>query len=48
MKALRHYLRFIAVVLLTLAEPAVAQLREVGTGAPGPVKVLDAILQTGS
>ena len=38
MKALRHYLRFIAVVLLTLAVPAIAQLREVGTGAPGPVK----------
>jgi thiol:disulfide interchange protein len=38
MKAFRHYLRFIAIVLSTLAVPAIAQLREVGTGAPGPVK----------
>jgi DsbC/DsbD-like thiol-disulfide interchange protein len=37
MKELRHYLRFIVIVLLASAVPAIAQLREVGTGAPGPV-----------
>jgi DsbC/DsbD-like thiol-disulfide interchange protein len=38
MKALRHYLRFLVIVLLASAAPAIAQFREVGTGAPGPVK----------
>ena len=38
MKVLRHYLRVLVIVLLASAVPAIAQLREVGTGAPGPVK----------
>jgi hypothetical protein len=49
MKALRHYLRFIAVVLSTLAVPAIAQLREVGTGVPGQSRVNEkAVLQDNS
>ncbi|HEY4357784.1 MAG TPA: thioredoxin family protein [Acidobacteriaceae bacterium] len=38
MQAMRHYLRFIVIVLLTPVLASSAQLREVGTGAPGPVK----------